>query len=466
MRLSPARAAQITGGAVLAAAVVVGAGAAVFAPLPGRTHDPIRVQAQPPAAPAVAVCSGPLLAAGRDATQASLLGDGAPQQITVGATAGADLTDALLTPADVAAGAGPSMQTATPPASSSDPADLAAAGSAQVAASDLTGFAAEACTRASMESWLVGGSGTTGAGDLVVLANPGDVAAQVTLAVYGATGAQTPAAGKNIVVPARTQRVIPLAAIALGEENPVVRVTSAQAPVRASLQATLTRVLNPGGVDQIAALGAPTTDLVIPAVPVTVPPGDPGASNTPTSLYLLAPAAAGEATVTVTGDGGAVASTQTLPLLAGIPLTLDLGSLAVGTYTVSITATTPITGAVWTTTGFGAGSDFGVFTPAEVLGSATLAAVAEGPSPQLSLVGASAGGATVTIERLDGSDAQQITVPEGRTVRVPVEGGTVYRVTPTGSVRASVAYSGAGAVAGYPIAAGDAAAAAIEVYPR
>ena len=239
MRLSPARAAQITGGAVLAAAVVVGAGAAVFAPLPGRTHDPIRVQAQPPAAPAVAVCSGPLLAAGRDATQASLLCDGAPQQITVGATAGADLTDALLTPADVAAGAGPAVQTATPPASSSDPADLAVAGSAQVAASDLTGFAAEACTRASMESWLVGGSGTTGAGDLVVLANPGDVAAQVTLAVYGATGAQTPAAGKNIVVPARTQRVIPLAAIALGEENPVVRVTSAQAPVRASLQATL-----------------------------------------------------------------------------------------------------------------------------------------------------------------------------------------------------------------------------------
>ncbi|WP_336625878.1 MULTISPECIES: DUF5719 family protein [unclassified Microbacterium] len=466
MRLSPARAAQITGGAVLAAAVVVGAGAAVFAPLPGRTHDPIRVQAQPPAAPAVAVCSGPLLAAGRDATQASLLGDGAPQQITVGATAGADLADTLLTPADVSGGGGPAVETATPPASSSDPADLAVAGSAQVAASDLTGFAAEACTRPSMESWLVGGSGTTGAGDLVVLANPGDVAAQVTLAVYGATGAQTPAAGKNIVVPARTQRVIPLAAIALGEENPVVRVTSAQAPVRASLQATLTRVLNPGGVDQIAALGAPTTDLVIPAVPVTVPPGDPGASNTPTSLYLLAPAAAGEATVTVTGDGGAVASTQTLPLLAGIPLTLDLGSLAVGTYTVSITATTPVTGAVWTTTGFGAGSDFGVFTPTEVLSSATLAAVAEGPSPQLSLVGAAAGGATVTIERLDGSDAQQITVPEGRTVRVPVEGGTVYRVTPTGSVRASVAYSGAGAVAGYPIAAGDAAAAAIEVYPR
>ena len=36
---------------------------------------------------------------------------------------------------------------------------------------------------------------------------------------------------------------------------------------------------------------------------------------------------------------------------------------------MSITATTPITGAVWTTTGFGAGSDFGVFTPAEVLSS-------------------------------------------------------------------------------------------------
>ncbi|MBN9178501.1 MAG: large extracellular alpha-helical protein [Microbacterium sp.] len=465
MRLNPVRTAQIAGGAVLAAVVVVGVAGLAFVDLPGRAHDPIRVEAQPPAAPAVAVCSGPLLAAGRDATQASLLTDGAPQQVTAGATSGADLADALLTPADVSGGAGPAALTATPPASSTDPADLAGAGSAQVAASDLVGFAAEGCTRAAMEAWLVGGSGTTGAGDLVVLANPGDVAARVTLAVYGATGAQTPAAGKDIVVAARTQRVIPLAALALGEENPVVRVTSAQAPVRASLQATLTRVLNPGGVDQIAALGAPTAELVIPAVPVTAPPGDPGASNTPTRLVLLAPASAGDATVTVTGDGGAVASAQTLPLLAGIPLRLDLGTLAVGTYTVTVAATTPVTGAVWTTTGFGAGSDFGVFTPADVLRAPTLVAVADGPSPQLSLVG-DGGAQTVTVEGLDGRGAQEIAVAEGQTVRVPVEGGTVYRITPTGSVRASVVYAGAGAVAGYPIASGDAAAAAIEVYPR
>ena len=137
MRLNPARAAQITGGAVVAAAVVVLAIGFTVVDLPGRGHEPVRVAAQPPAGPAVAVCSGPLLAAGRDATQASLLTDGAAEAVTVGATPGTDLADALLTAADVSAGAGPVVQTATPQAGSPDPADVAAAGSAQVAAPDL-----------------------------------------------------------------------------------------------------------------------------------------------------------------------------------------------------------------------------------------------------------------------------------------------------------------------------------------
>ncbi|GAA1647761.1 DUF5719 family protein [Microbacterium flavum] len=463
-RLSPKRTAQLAGGAVLAAVVVVAAVGATLIDLPGHLQEPIRIAAQPPAAPSVAVCSGPLIAAGRDATQASLLTDDTAQRITAAAGGDVDPVQSLLVPADVAGGTGPALLAAPP--SGVDPTDLAAAGAARAAASDLSGFAAEACTRPMMESWLVGGSAATGAGDVVILANPGEVAALVTLAVYGASGEQAPAAGKDIVVPAGTQRIIPLASLARGEEGPVVRVTSAQAPVRASLQTTITRVLNPGGVDQIAALGAPSTDLVIPGVAVAVAASDPGASNTPTILHLLAPGAAGEATVTVGGPDGAVVSSQTLPLSAGVPLTFDLGGLAVGTYSVSVSATTPVTGGVWSTTGFGAGSDFGWFTPAEILRAPTLVAVAEGPSAQLSLVGGAAP-QTVTVESLSGGAAREVTLAAGAVARLPVEGGGAYRIVPgEAGVSASVVFAGAGALAGYPVPAGDAAAAAIEVYPR
>ena len=92
--------------------------------------------------------------------------------------------------------------------------------------------------------------------------------------------------GKGIVVAAGTQRVVPLSALALGEENPIVRVTAAQAPVQASLQSSLTRVLAPIGVDQSAAVGAPDTTLVIPGVAVSAAPGP--ACNSPTMVRSAA----------------------------------------------------------------------------------------------------------------------------------------------------------------------------------
>ncbi|HCU77031.1 MAG TPA: large extracellular alpha-helical protein, partial [Microbacterium sp.] len=54
------------------------------------------------------------------------------------------------------------------------------------------------------------------------LSNPGEVAATVTLTVYGAGGAEVPPGGGDIVVRPGAQRIIPLAGLALGEESPVV----------------------------------------------------------------------------------------------------------------------------------------------------------------------------------------------------------------------------------------------------
>ena len=133
-----------------------------------------------------------------------------------------------------------------------------------------------------------------------------------------------------------------------------------------------------GGVDQVGASAVPDTDLVIPGVPVVTTQGGAGESNVPTSLRLLSPGANAQATVTVVRDGAAVGSPQTVPLQAGVPLKLDLGGLATGTYAVRVSATAPVTGAVWATSGFAAGSDFGWFVAADAITAPALVAVAAG----------------------------------------------------------------------------------------
>lgn len=468
-RFSAARTAGFVIGGVVAAASLVGAAGLIWFDLPGLTRDTVEVSAQPPAAASVATCAGPLLASGRDATQASLLTDAAPQAVTAASSANGEVAEATLAAPDVSGGAGPASLTA-PPSPGGDRVDLAAAGSSTVRADDATGFAASACTRAEMESWLVTGTGTTGSADLVVLANPGDVASLVTLSVYGASGLVQPATGKGIVVPAGTQRVVPLAALALGEENPVVRVTATQAPVQAALQSSLTRVLAPIGIDQSAAVAAPATTLVIPGVTVTVAPGEAGASDVSTYLRLVAPSTDGTATVTVrggavgSGGSGTTAQTQTIPVAAGVPLQLDLSGLAIGTYTVGVEATTPVTGAVWSTTGSAAGSDFAWFTPAPELAAQTLVAVAAGPGPVLTVTSA-----TEQVVTLDGGAAggdDQLRLAAGGSVSVPVTANATYRVRADAPVRAAVSYSGTGSLAGYPVPSGDAAESAIRVYPR
>ncbi|WP_315551458.1 DUF5719 family protein [Microbacterium aurum] len=437
--------------------------------LPAAAGDRAAVElaALPPAGPSIATCAGPVLAAGRDSANASVLADAAPQSLTGGAAGGVAPESTTLQAPDVADGAGPAVLTVPP--TDGAVTDLAAAGSATVAASDLSGFAASACTRAAMESWIVAGSATTGAADLVVLANPGDVAARVTITVYGATGPAVPAAGAGIVVAAGTQRVVPLAALALGEENPILQITAAEAPVRASLQASLTRILVPGGLDQVGASAVPTEQIVIPGVPVVTAPGTAGESDVATSLRLLAPAADANASVVILrngGAGGATSQPQDVALTAGIPLQLDLSGLEVGTYTVVVTASAPVTGAVRAASGFGAGSDFGWFAAADEVTAPALVAVADGPAPQLTLASTSDTAQTVGLTGIDGARTD-VTVPAGGSVTVPVTAGAVYRIEPgDDGIRAAVTYATGGAVAGYPVPAGDAAASAITVYPR
>ncbi|MGU3358419.1 DUF5719 family protein [Microbacterium sp. M4A5_1d] len=454
---------RLVAGAVTA--VVIGGGviAAAAAPWPTLTREPMSLDVVPEAARSVAACDGPLLALGRDATAASAITSAASSTV-VAAADGAEPTEYTLAAPDRADdGAPPAAFSAEP--TGGRPTDLGAASAASLDEADLRGLAVSACTRPAMESWLVGGSAATGASDLVLLTNPGDVAATVDLRVFGADGMQEPVAGQGIVVGARSQRAIPLAALRRGEQSPVVQVTAQGAPVRASLQSTLTRTLIAGGVDQIGASALPAPQQVIPAVNVTVAP-DSGASAGGLSVRLMATAADAGASVTVrsVADGGVVSQQDDIALTAGRPVELEVTGMPVGDYTVTATADAPLVAAAWTSTDLAAPADFAWAVAAPLVEAPTLVAVAPAPAPTLTLTAERETVATVT--PVSGGTPRTVELAAGQSRTIDVEAGTIYRVDPgAGGIRGSIGFSGDGQLGTYPVAGSAAAAAELTVYP-
>jgi len=450
--------ARVAAGTAVAAAAVVGTVVAIAAPWPSYVASPVRLDVAPAPSDTVLACDGPLLALGRAASSAGGISVAAPQDVVSG-PASSSATTSTLSGATGDGSGGAEALRAAPRDGAETP--LAAAGAATATATDLTGFAASACRPPLSESWLVAGATTTGANDLVVLANPGSVAASVQLSVYGAKGVTTPPGGSQLVVPPGTQRVVPLAGLLLGEESPVVRVVSTGAPVHASLQADLTRVLLPGGTDQAAPLAQADTRLVIPGVQVLTT----GQGQAGTLLRLLSPGADTTATVTVTAVGGDAQPPRDVPLTAGVPTSLDLSGLPVGAYTIDVSATQPVVGAAWSTTGFGQGDDFAWYSAAPRFATPSAIAVASGPGAKLVLAAdPGAGATTATLTPSGGGAATTITVPAGGSTAVDVGPG-VFTLAPDGAVRAAVTYSGTGALAAYPLWPADAAAPPITILP-
>ena len=455
--------ARLLAGTVVAAAFGTAVVTAVALPWPTLTRTPLSVAADPAPADTVAACAGPLLVLGRDPERADALQVAATQDVVVGSPseAPAPVEGALTT--SVPDSDGPAVFTVEP--RDRVRSEVAASGSAAVADDDLVGFAASACLTPLIDSWIVGGATTTGANDLLLLANPGAVPATVQLTVYTATGAQIPPGGADLVVAAGEQRVVPLAGLVLGEESPVVRITATGAPVQAALQSSVTRTLVPGGIDQENVAAPAATTQVIPGIAVTTAPSPGGAPDATTVLRLLAPDQDTTATVVVVGPDGASES-PAVPLTAGLPAQVDLSGFAVGTYTVRVDAGAPVVAAVKQSTGFDAGSDFAWYPAAPALTTAALVAVPDGPSPTLWLFNAGDEATTVTVQSLTGGDSTQVTVEAGRAASRTAAAGDVYRLTAADvHVRAMVSFAGTGALAGFPVWPEDAAAGTVVVYP-
>jgi len=450
-------------GTAVSVGAVVAVVTAVSVPWPTLTREPVRIAAAPAPAASIITCDGALLSIGRNSEDASSLALAARQTVLTGVQEGAAQPQQQMLRND-AVGEGPLSFTAQPEAGAA--VDVAAAGAATARADDLSGFAASACRPPLLESWLVGGSGATGAADLVLLSNPGTVAATVQLTVYGVAGPQTPPGGADLVVAPGTQRVVPLAGIALGEENPVVRVSAVGAPVHASLQASITRTLTPGGVDQVGPIAAPAALQVIAGVAVTRTPAQDGSEGA-TMLRMLSPSVATTATVTVTAAGRTepARAAQDVTLEAGQPLELELDGLAAGSYTVTVEAQTPVVAAVWQTTGFDEGDDFAWYTPSPEVAASTLFVTPGGPVPTLTVVNPGTDPATVNVAAQGGGFQVDLSVPAGGSTTVRLSPRTVYVIDPADPVRAGLSLTGDGALAGIPMWPSDVAARRIIVYP-
>lgn len=436
---------------------------AVSAPWPVVSQPVPAVETRPDAADAVAVCTGPVLALGRTVEDARQISVAGASVLTVGVPEGAEAPSAgFLASPRVDAGSGAPFFVAQP--DGGDVAALAAASSAEIAEPDLAGFAAAACRPPLLESWIIGGTTTTGASDILLLSNPGDVTASVQLTVFGAEGPQTPPGASGITVPSGSQLALPLAAIAGGEERPVVRVTATGAPIAAGLQSSLVRTLVPGGLDVQAAVAGADATQVFTGVTVLTPPTEGAAA---TIVRVLSPTGDTTVTLTATPVGSAVpANTTSLPLTAGIPAEVELPSLPEGSYVVTVDAETPIVSAAWQTAGTGAGADFAWYTPSPVLGAPTLFAVPDGPSPTLTL--ANRGGDTVTVVlRAAGSSDQEVVVPAEGAVDVALQSDTIYTLDAGGAdaISAGVGLAAPGALAAMPVWPADAGAEPIIVYP-
>ncbi|MGI6879155.1 DUF5719 family protein [Microbacterium sp. gxy059] len=448
-------------GLILAAAAV---GAAV-APWPTIAGD--GVAEQQPAGPrhtltplpaeTVLACDGPMLALGRDASDAAGLSVAAEVDL-VSASADADGpdTEGRIDLPDV----GSSFLVRQAPDGES-PVPVAASVSADIDAEDMSGLVASACAPGQPESWIVGARVATGVTDILIVQNPSDVPATVEVEVFGVDGAATPSAG-SMAIPARSQRAVPVASLAGGETDPVLRVTSEGAPVRASLQSSSIATLEPNGAD-LQSASLPAHEHVMPRVSITAPPEESAAATTVLRLLGTGPDAAQVTVDVVSLKTGESELTADVDIMDRKPATVDLSDLDPGRYTLRMRSDAPFVAAALQTRG----SDYGWVVPSEPFDEPALVAVpGSASSYTLTLANTSDEPVEVAVSRQDGDDEPTtVEVAPGASEQMPAESGQTLRIAPDGPIAASIARVSSGSVATLPVVPDPATPEEITVAP-
>lgn len=229
------------------------------------------------------------------------------------------------------------------------PPRAAAASASITAAGDLRGLAAASCQVPAADQWLVGGSTALGSSATLVVTNPGATPAEVTIEVFGPSGAVDLAASAGLLVAAGAERALLLEGVAAEQARIAVHVSAAGGLISARVQDSRLDGFTPAGVDLVSAGAAPATRQVVAGLVVGDSELDapdaavlrllaPGGADTTARLSLLGPAGI----VTLPGA-------DTVELAGGEVTDLSLGGLPAGAYTAVIDAGEPVVAAAMIT---------------------------------------------------------------------------------------------------------------------
>jgi hypothetical protein len=421
--------------------------AAAFVPLPGHTTTVPSSTVTPVPADQQLVCPGPLLDLAADSSDATGLTAFGTPSVVAGASDGANPSiSSLKAPDDSTAKFGGPQLVRIPAPAGASSAPLASAAQLQLAQTeDISGLATATCGAATADEWLVGGSSDLGQTTLVLLSNPTKVQASVDLAVYSESGQVAAPGAKGILVDPGSQKVVPLAGIAPDAKAPIVHVQASGGQVFASLQQSLVRGVQPGGVEMIGATAAPGTKAVIPGVVVATQPGaggtDAGAADTPALRLLTTGSSPATVSIGIVAEQGTQGgSTASATLQPGIVQEVPLNRVVDGTFTITVTSSQPVVVAARTLTADG--SDFAWFGAGTALNSSSMVSVPQGPGASLHLSNPTSSPAVVTVTAPDGS-AQKVTVPASGGAPAAVSNPGGYTITGSKGLYASLSYSGA-----------------------
>lgn len=285
---------------------------------------------------------------------------------------------------------------------------------------DLRGVSTATCTAPRREHWFVGASAEVGRRGRLILANPTDVPAVVDVELWDEAGVIDAPGTQDIGVPARSQRIMLLDALAAGSVTTAVRVQTSQGRVTAALEVRETDEITPQGMTYVPAAVAPRNDLWIPGVP----------GSGQRSLRIVAP-----------GDTDAIVSLQILGVDGAYsPVDQDVVTVTAGTVTdipldsgadpagIRLQSDEPITGSIRVVQATDGGQPDVAYTSAsEPLSGPTpvlLSRAASGIASTVLLSSATTTTARLTVQTLaaDGTVAEELPMelPAGATVPVPL----------------------------------------------
>ncbi|GAA1345459.1 DUF5719 family protein [Arthrobacter roseus] len=323
---------------------------------------------------------------------------------------------------------------------------------------DLRGLAVSNCRPASNDFWLVGAGTTVGVSSILTLRNPQESPATVNLELHGADGPLQAAGSRGLLIGPGESRSVNLAGLAANQQRLAVHVQSTGGAVAGSIQHSVLRGLNPGGVERIQAAAPSSTTQVVTGIRVQDPKVTQKISSKKSyasvkpELQVVVPGATDAVLdIRVSSDRGPVelpgGGVVTAP--AGATTHIPLDSLPEGVFTaevssdVSIVATARVTNGTkteepvdtaWVSSSARLGSQHLLVFPAGVDATPTLAFGAPDGRAEIRLTGITsdgkllgekvigiAGETTVTVSRQDIAGDEDIAA-----VMISASGDPVY----------------------------------------